>query len=255
MKKLAIAFILAAILLSIPANIGALALDIAPHHPLSGAAVVIYPTFVIKAVDADTTVTIMTDNLPPNDSFVVTMGAMGTKGVNGIKVGTTSSGTGGRLTLSYTIPAALHGSYQIAIRMESPTSHYYAYNWFYNSDANLDLITTTEPTPTPTTTPSPGYSGYPTFSIQSVVKGTSVTIKGNNFRPNDTYLVRMNWMMTRGVAGTIVETVTTDASGNLSDVTYSIPDFLVNSYKIAIRLESPTTGYYAFNWFYNNNAP
>jgi hypothetical protein len=261
MKKLTIALILTAILLSIPANLSALALGVAPHLPLAGAAVTIYPTFVIKAVDADTTVTIMTDNLPPNDTFVVTMGAMGTKGVNGIKVGTTNSGTGGRLTLSYSIPAALHGSYQIAIRMESPTSHFYAFNWFYNSDANLPLITTTEPTPTttttttPTATPAPVYSGYPTFSIQSVVKGSSVTIKGNNFRPNDTYLVRMNWMMTRGVAGTIVETVTTDANGNLSDVTYSIPDFLVNSYQIAIRLESPTTGYYAFNWFYNNNAP
>ena len=251
MKKLLAALILTAILLSIPGNLGALA----------GGVVTTYPTFVIKAVDRDTTVTIMTDNLPPNDKFVVTMGAMGTRGVGGIKVDETASGTGDRLTLSYTIPAALHGSYKIAIRMESQTSGYYAYNWFYNSDANLHLITTPEETPaeasttTTNATPVPVYTGYPTFSIQSVVKGTSVTIKGNNFRPNDTYNVRMNWMWTRGIAGTIVETVTTDADGNLSDVTFEIPDFLMNTGRIAIRLQSPTTGYYAYNWFYNNNAP
>ena len=65
----------------------------------------------------------------------------------------------------------------------------------------------------------------------------------------------MNWMWTRGIAGTIVQTVTTDANGKLSDLTYEIPDFLMNTGRIAIRLESPTTGYYAYNWFYNNNAP
>jgi hypothetical protein len=250
MKKLFAALVLAAVLFSALGNTGVLA-----------GGVTVYPTFVIKAVDQDTTVTIMTDNLPPNDTFKVTMGAMGTRGVNGIHVGTTPSGTGDRLTLSYTIPAALHGSNLIAIRMESSTSGFYAYNWFYNSDANLGLITTPEPTPTatatvsPTSTPTPGYSGYPTFSIKSVIKGTSVTIKGNNFRPNDTYDVRMNWMWTRGIAGTIVQTVTTDADGNLSDVTFDIPDFLENTNKIAIRLQSPSTGYYAYNWFYNTDSP
>jgi hypothetical protein len=67
---------------------------------------------------------------------VVTMGAMGTRGINGIKVKTTDSGKGGTKTLTYDIPSSLRGSYQIAIRMQSPTSGYFAYNWFYNNTAN-----------------------------------------------------------------------------------------------------------------------
>ena len=63
------------------------------------------------------------------------MGAMGTRGVNGIKVATTSAGKGGIFTVTYNIPEALKGSYQIAIRLQSPTSGYYGYNWFYNNTA------------------------------------------------------------------------------------------------------------------------
>jgi LysM repeat protein len=92
-----------------------------------------FPTFSIVSVVRNKTVTIKTSNLPPNDEFNVYMGEMGTKGVNSIKVDTTSSGKGGTQTLSYTVPGALKGSYQIAIRMQSPTSGYFAYNWFYNN--------------------------------------------------------------------------------------------------------------------------
>lgn len=212
------------------------------------------PTFVIKAVDRNDLVTIQTDNLRLNDTYVVTMGVMGTRGVNGIKVATIETTTSGRVTKTFSIPSALKGLNQISIRLQSPSTDYFAYNWFYNSDANLHLIGTPEPTPSGTST-STGYSGYPYFNITAVDEGTSVTIKGYNFPPNKTFDVRMNWMGTRGVAGAIVETVTTDASGTLSDTTYNIPDFLENSYKIAVRLESTTGGYYAYNWFYNNDAP
>lgn len=91
------------------------------------------PTFSISSVVKDKTVTIKTNNLPPDDKFDVYMGAMGTKGVNGIKVDTTSSGKGGSQNLTYTIPGALKGSYQIAVRLQSPSSGYFAYNWFYNN--------------------------------------------------------------------------------------------------------------------------
>ena len=212
------------------------------------------PTFVIKAVDRNDLVTIQTDNLRPNDTYVVTMGVMGTRGVNGIKVATIATTTSGRLTKTFSIPSAFKGLNQISIRLQSPNTGYYAYNWFYNSNANLHLIGTSETPPSGPST-STGYSGYPYFSIKAVNEATSVTIKGYNFPPNKTFKVRMNWMFTRGIAGAIVETVTTDASGILSDSTYKIPDFLENSNRIAIRLESTSGGYYAFNWFYNNDAP
>ena len=236
--KIINAFLIAAIILAIPATAA-----------LAGGDT--YPSFVIKAVDRNDLVTIRTNKLRLNDTYVVTMGPMGTRGVNGIQVGTITTTTTGTVTQTFTIPAALKGSYQISIRVQSPTTGYYAYNWFYNSDANLSLLGTT----TPSTTPSTSYSGYPYFYISAVDEDTSVTITEHNFPANTTFVVRMNWMYTRGVAGQIVETVTTDADGNLSDTTYAIPDFLKGSNKIAIRLESSATGYYAFNWFYNNDTP
>jgi hypothetical protein len=209
------------------------------------------PTFVIKAVDRNNLVTIQTDNLGLNDTYVVTMGVMGSRGVNGIQVATVETTDEGRVTKTFTIPDALHGLSQIAIRLQSPTTGYYSYNWFYNSDANLHLLGTSEPIPSTST----GYSGYPYFYITAVDKATSVTIQGYNFPPDTTFDVRMNWMFTRGIAGSIIETVTTDSTGTLSNFTYAIPDFLQNSYKISIRLQSLETRYFAYNWFYNNNAP
>lgn len=218
----------------------------------SAATAVIYPTFVIKAVDRNNLVTIRTDNLRLNDTYVVTMGLMGTRGVNGIKVGKISTTDSDTLTKTFSIPAALKGQYKIAIRLQSPTTGYYAYNWFYNTDANLSLIGTPVSSPATTTTIS---GAYPYFKITAVDKATSVTIKEYSFPANTKFIVRMNWMFTRGIAGQIVETVTTNANGKLPDTTYAIPDFLQGATKIAIRLESPSTGYYAFNWFYNNDAP
>jgi hypothetical protein len=61
------------------------------------------------------------------------MGAYGTRGQGGIAVGTFASNAGGSLAATFTIPAALKGYDRIAIRMQSPTSGYYSYNWFWNN--------------------------------------------------------------------------------------------------------------------------
>ena len=90
------------------------------------------PTFTIVSVAANQSVTIQTSNFPANQQFDVLMGAMGTKGINGIWVTRTPSGSGGSFTTTYTSPAALRGSNRIAIRLQSP-SGYFSYNWFYNA--------------------------------------------------------------------------------------------------------------------------
>lgn len=78
--------------------------------------------------------TFVTSNLPKNDTFSVLMNSMGTQGKNGYKVATLDSGSGGTQTLTYNIPAELHGLKQIAIRLQSTSgSGYFAYNWFYNT--------------------------------------------------------------------------------------------------------------------------
>jgi hypothetical protein len=221
-----------------------------PPPPTATPAPRTIPTFSIVSVVSDQSVTIRTSNFPANQTFTARMGAMGTRGVGGTVVGTTQSGAGGTFTATYDIPAALRGSARIAIRLESP-SGYFAYNWFYNSTAN---VTVTPGTPPPATaTPVPGYSGIPTFSITSVVRDSSVTIRTNNFPANQTFTARMGAMGTRGVGGTVVGTTDSGTGGTLT-ATYTIPEALRGASRIAIRLESPA-GYFAYNWFYNSTAP
>lgn len=204
-----------------------------------------YPTITIISVTQGVSVTVQGHNFPPNDTFYVRMNYMGTQGKSGDIVETITTDSSGNLTdTTYPIPSQLDNEYKIAIRIISPISGYFAYNWFYNN-------TTVGSGGIPS-----GYSGYPSFAITAVTRDTNVTIGPTNFPPNDTFWVRMNWMHTQGIAGVVVQTVTTDANGTLNDTTYPIPDFLKGSYQIAIRLESVNYPYYfGYNWFYNNNAP
>lgn len=205
------------------------------------------PTFSIVSVVTDASVTIQTANFPAGYTFTVRMGEMGTLGINGVVVGTTASGSGGSFSATYNIPASLQGDSRIAIRMDSTSGGFFAYNWFWNS-------TTGSTTPVPTTTPvHGGYTGIPTFSILSVVTNDTVTIRTNNFPAGKTWTARMGAIGTLGIGGTVVGT-TTSASGGTFDATYDIPAALVGASRIAIRLESTTGGYFAYNWFYNSST-
>ncbi len=210
--------------------------------PESGLPPGVIPTFSIVSVDPDKTVTIKTQNFPTNDTFKVLMNYMGTRGVGGIQVDTVNSGTGGSITWTFNIPNELKGLRQIAIRLESPTSGYYSYNWFYNSPSGT----------IPDVGLPPGV--IPTFAITGVVRDSTVTVRTANMPANDTFVVLMNYMGTRGVGGTQVTTVDTGTGGTLN-LTFNIPDYLKGQYQIAIRMQSPTSGYYAYNWFYNNTYP
>jgi hypothetical protein len=209
------------------------------------------PTFSIKSVIMDQSVTILTKNFPPNDTFKVTMGKYGTLGIGGVVVDNTNSGDGGAFEVTYAIPSGLMDLNKIAIRLESTTSGYFAYNWFFNTT----VIETPTPEPTPSVTPTPpGYSGFPTFSISSVVKDQTVTISGKNFPSKDTFTVLMGIYGSRGIDGINVGSTTTGTGGALS-ATYNIPTSLAGEAKIAIRLQSPTNGYFSYNWFWNISTP
>lgn len=91
-----------------------------------------YPYTTVNAVVADSSVTVTGSNFTKNDVYTVRMGAFGTQGVNGIIAGTQAIDGSGNFTASFTIPSALLGTPQIAIRFESNNTAYYAYDWFYN---------------------------------------------------------------------------------------------------------------------------
>jgi hypothetical protein len=205
----------------------------------------VIPTFSVVSVVPNSSVTIETFNFPAYDVFDVLMGYMGTRGINGIKVASVASGAGGSIIYTFKIPAALFGQDQIAIRLQSSTgSCYYAYNWFPNQAYGIGT----------------GGRGparctcYPTFWISAVVRDSSVTIVTQNLPPNDQFDVLMGPIGTRGVNGYWVTTINSGVGGSQT-MTFSIPPPLYGSYKIAIRLQSAScSGYYAYNWFFNNTT-
>ena len=207
------------------------------------------PTFSISAVDMDKTVTLQTTNVPPNQTFPVRMGPMGSRGINGIVVGTLQSGVGGALKATFPIPAQLQKSYQIAIRAE--TAHqfpYFAYNWFYNN------TTGTGGNPPPPVPPGPIYTGIPTFTVCSVTQNASVTIKGANFPPNQTFTVTMGAFGTQGIGGVVVGTIDSGTGGALT-ATFGIPAQFAGWNRIAIRAQTGHAyPFFAYNWFFNNTA-
>jgi hypothetical protein len=198
-----------------------------------------FPTFTISNVVVDATVTLAMVNLPANYTFNVTMGAYGTLGIGGTQVASFNSGAGGSLSATYNIPAGLKGSQQIAIRIDSTTDGFFAYNWFWNN--------------TSSTTGGTVYTGVPTFSISSVAVDSTVTISAVNFPANYTFNVLMGAYGTLGLGGTQVASFNTGTGGNFT-ATYNIPAGLKGSQRIAIRMDSTAGGFFAYNWFWNNTS-
>lgn len=206
------------------------------------------PAITILGVVKDISVTIATQNFPANDRLDVLMGFMGTRGIGGILVDTISLSTGGSPTYTFSIPAALRGQPQIAIRLQSTTgSDYFAYSWFVNNTDGAH--------PWPVVPPSPGYSGFPTFSITQVVRNQTVSIIAHNLPPGELFQVTMGPMGTRAIGGIVVGNIDTSTS-TAQTFTFAIPVSLYGTSQIAIRLQSISGSYfYAYNWFYNATSP
>ena len=211
-----------------------------------------YPTLSITSAAAGSTVTIQTYNMPAGQAFTVRMGQYCTLGLGGDIVGTTPD-TGGSYSATYTIPSWLAGQAQIAIRMDSPTGYYYAFNWFYNNTSPVISTPVPGSTPVPTVVPVTGYYGIPTISITAVVKDSQVTIYASNFPAGQTFNVLMGAFGTLGIGGIPVTSVDSGSVGNFS-ATYTIPSALAGSSQIAIRLQTPDGYFYAYNWFYNTST-
>jgi hypothetical protein len=226
------------------------------------------PTFKIIKVDHDNSVTIRTHNFPAEQSFTVRMGEYGTLGIGGTKVDTTDSSKGGTFEVTYVIPDYLHGRKRIAIRLESSPG-YYSYNWFWNTDADLtgssdgtgghqedsseeDSTTESDSSEADTSCSLSSYRGIPTFSISSVVRDDTVTLRANNLPRCQAFTVRMGEYGTLGVGGSVVATTDSGEGGSFT-ITYSIPAALHGRTRIAIRMDSPG-GFYAYNWFWNNTS-
>lgn len=94
------------------------------------------------------------------------------------------------------------------------------------------------------------YTGFPYIEILKVTQDQTVTIKGMNFPTRDQFNVALNYYGTQGVNGIYVDSVLTGGGKDFTD-TFQIPAALQGQTTLAIRLESPHSGYYAYNWFNN----
>jgi hypothetical protein len=261
------------------------------------------PSFTIGEVVQDSSVTIMTSNLPLHTDYTVLMGPYGSLGTGGTVAGTGKVEESGNLKLDFKIPANLRGSTFIALRLEA-SNGYYAYNWFRNLNTRVSApavsneFTGSTPTPvspmkpetaptagsttpvagsTPAAAPltevtpesataapaageapmvspnvSPEYNSVPSFTISSVVKDSMVSVFAKDFPAGQTFTVRMGEYGTAAVGGIVVSTTDTGKGGDFT-ATYTVPDALKGTEAISIRMDS-TSGYYAFNWFYNSSS-
>lgn len=219
--------------------------DVEPESAITSLPAGVYPTFDILNRVSNVSVTIRTQNLTAEDVYIVTMGLQGTNGVGGIIAASQETGPGGSLDATYTIPAELKGRNKISIRLASPLSGYYAYNIFENK-----LTAEEQALAESNGVKSLPAGVIPTFTIDQVIGGTSVTISGKNFTLNDTYTVLINDYGTLGVGGASIASQETGETG-IFTATYEIPAGFQATPKIAIRLESDNTGYYSYNWFEN----
>lgn len=208
-----------------------------------------YPSFTIADVKTDTTVTILTKDMPKGYDFKVLLGEYNTRGENGIEVAQFNSADGGSFQVTVDIPAALKGRAMISIRIESLTGGYYYYNWFWNDAENGTWPGVTPPVP-----PQPPVQTYPSFSIKAVDAGKTVTILAKDFPKSHDFVVRMGKYGTLGIGGIVAAEVTSSDTGAF-EATFPIPADLAAEKVIAIRLDAKTGGWYAYNWFYNTAAP
>ena len=90
----------------------------------------------------------------------------------------------------------------------------------------------------------------PMISILGVTEDVKVTVETKNFPANRDFVARMGAFGTQGVDGVRAGVVNSGKGGSLK-FTFEIPDSLHDLSKIAIRLESTSSGHYAYNWFTN----
>ncbi len=214
-------------------------------------------SFSVIGVVPNTTVTFQTYNAPNNVAFSVHMGVPSGNQYNWQYLGDIDTGNGGTQAYTINIPAAFANSYQLKLRLTQTKKNGKVFQQdqvFYNTAYNPGTGGTGGIPVNWGWGYYPGYNyGVPTIWIVSVSRDNTVTIQTNNFPAGVNFDVLMGPMGTRGVGGYYVGTLNSGAGGTLS-ATFPIPPQLYGQYQIAIRTQNLYTGYYSYNWFYNNTT-
>lgn len=201
-------------------------------------------SYSVVKVDKDTSVKIRTSNFPSNVMFEVSIGRLAGNKYEWVKVADLDSDIGGTFAKKFDIPPQFAGTSQLIIKVTQSKKNISVKRWFSNISTNYGTGGIYTPA---------GYSGIPTIWIASVVRNSTVTIQTRNFPPGLKFDVLMGPMGTRGINGYYVGTINSGAGGTLV-ATFNIPVELMNHSRIAIRTQNLYTGYFSYNWFYNNTT-
>lgn len=93
----------------------------------------------------------------------------------------------------------------------------------------------------------------PVFDVIGVETNEAVTVRTRNFPANVVFEVRMGRGGTRAIDGVLVGRINSGAGGAFL-ATFEIPEQLHDLATIAIRFDSPTAGWFSFNFFANRTS-
>ncbi len=209
-------------------------------------------SFSINNVQHNSTVSIRAYNFPSNVLFNAKIGRRSGSGYEWLNLPDIDSGRGGSFEVVFTIPAAFHGTSQLVIRVIQQKKNgkvFHHDQWFNNVPGGSG-------TGGRSVIYNPYQYGYygtiPTIWIVGVSRNSSVTIQTANFPANMDFQVLMGPMGTRGY-GYNVTTFNSGAGGAMT-LTFSIPPQLYGSHQISIRTQNQWSGFFSYNWFYNNST-
>ena len=212
------------------------------------------PTFWIHDVGPGNNVTIRVSNYPKTEKYQVTMGLVGDQLSPGIAVGLLDGSMGSTFNASFQIPSSLWDAYQIFVRLENTFTGHYGYTAFTNTDPWTLVDLPMSPSALFAASYVGGSTGtIPYMNIIGVVQNSEVTIQTYNFPAGKDFIVTMGKIGTRGIGGIQVGVQNSGAGGSFV-VSYPIPAPLHGDEMISIRLDSTSSGHYAYDWFNNTDG-
>ena len=194
---------------------------------------------------------IKAENFPANLEFQVLMNEIGTKGVDGIVVGTATTSKQGEFTKTFAIPESLKSHSRIAVRIEATNgSGWYAYNWFDNaSRGSVGTPANQRPPSSGTTT------GGAQIWVGEVVEDTTVSFEAENLPAKARFAVWLEWKNGRGqIKGYKVANVITNSRGSVDEIV-NIPEALRDRKMLSLRLVDTSSSKISVGaWFLNASS-
>jgi len=205
------------------------------------------PRFWVKEVNYPNTVTVRVSEYNGTGRYAILIGE-NSSNFQRIFVGSVYPKSPRSVLRTITIPASIRGAGSIMVRIEN-TSSGHSCSTAFTYESNWEI---TEPWGyyTVYTDYSTSSTATPFTKILNVVSNNEVTLQTFNLPADKDFLVTMGPIGSKGLGGFVVGTQNSGDGGSFI-ATYPIPAQLWGSELIAIRLQSTTSGHFAYDYFQN----